>query len=302
VIEQIKTVVKFTTRKMRTVAKNVVKPFIHELSDAERAGRVQRERFEQSDLIWICFPKSGSTWLEVMLTHYFVKRYGAMTERVRDLYPISCTLPSVAVTVRTHDDDPHLKTVDQFETDKSKYRHKRVLFLARDPRDILVSYYFEYTKKKEYIAAKQLPFNGSIDDFIHHNIGGLRAIIRFYNIWAEHVDVPREFNIITYESIRANPREELCRVLEIIDSNPIDPACVENAVAFGAFDNMRQLEERSAPGLVLNPHVTIGDIEGYKVRRGKVSGYIDYLSQRSIAECDSIVRSELSDYFVFYKL
>jgi len=311
-IDPIKSAARIVVRKAyaaKKTAKQALKAFIPEPSHARQVARmqeltrrgaiIQAERFTQSDVIWVCFPKSGSTWLELMLTKYFVERYNAAV-RGRDIYPISKMLPSVATIQRTHDDDVHLKPVERFETDKSKYRSKRVLFLARDPRDLLVSYFFEYTKKKEYLAAGELPFTGMIDDFVHHHIGGLRTIVRFYNIWAENVGVPREFNLITYENLHADARGELTRVVKMLDSNEVDPACVEKAVAFGTFENMRQLEERSE-FLSINPHVKRGDFEGYKVRRGKVAGYVDYLSSQSVAECDRIIRSELSDYFAFYK-
>jgi hypothetical protein len=297
--------------KTHSVAKQALKPFIPEPSYAEQVARaregtrrgalIQAEQFKHSDIIWVCFPKSGSTWLEVMLTQYFVERYHVDSIEVRDVHAITRAMPSLATIVRTHDDDIHLKPVDQFETDKSKYRDKRVLFLARDPRDLLVSYFFEYTKKKEYLAAGEPPFTGTIDDFVHHHIGGLRSIVRFYNIWAENVAVPREFHLLTYEKLQADTRGELTRVLRLLDNSAIDPQCVDKAVSFGAFDNMRQLEERSAPGLTLNPHVKLGDTEGYKVRKGKVGGYGDYLSPASVATCDRIIDEELSDYFGFYK-
>ena len=104
---------------------------------------------------------------------------------------------------------------------------------------MLVSYFFEYTKKKEYLAAGEPPFTGTIDDFVHHRIGGLRSIVRFYNIWAENVAVPREFHLLTYEDLQADTRGELTRVLKLLDNSGIDPQCVDKAVSFGAFDNMR---------------------------------------------------------------
>jgi hypothetical protein len=297
--------------KTHSAAKQALKPFIPEPSHEQQVARaregtrrgalIQAEHFSQSDVIWVRFPKSGSTWLEVMLTKYFFERYQLDSIHVRDLHPITRSMPSLATIVRTHDDDIHLKPVEQFETDKSKYRDKGVLFLARDPRDLLVSYFFEYTKKKEYLAAGEPPYTGTIDDFVHHHIGGLRTIVRFYNIWAENVTVPREFHLLTYENLQADTRGELARVLKLLDKSEIDTDCLDKAIAFGGFDNMRQLEERSAPGLTLNPHVKLGDTEGYKVRKGKVGGYVEYLSPASVATCDRIIDEELSDYFGFYK-
>jgi hypothetical protein len=286
---------------LKEQVRNMLRPLRRSPSPAEQSARVLQERFDRSEVIFVCFPKCGSTWLEVILTQYLVRRYGVTAEGIRDLHRVSHKLPNVKVTTRTHDDDPHLKTVDRFETDKSIYKDKGVLLLVRDPRDVVVSYFFEYTKKKEHLSAGEPPFLGTVDDFMHHKIGGLRAIIRFYNIWAEKRQVPRDFVMVTYEDLHKDTMGEISRLLRYLDKNPVDETVLAEAVAFGRFDNMRALEEKGTPGLRLNPNVQLSDTEGYKVRKGKVGGYSDYLSPASTAEADRIVREELSDFFSFYK-
>jgi hypothetical protein len=288
-------------QRLKSEVRHLLTPFAARPSPEEQVARALQQRFDSSEVILVCFPKCGSTWLEIMLTQYLIGRYGATARGVRDLHDVSKTLPSVAVTWRTHDHEPHLKTAERFETDKTEYAQKHVIFLVRDPRDVVVSYFFEYTKKKEYLAAGEPPFTGTIDDFVYHKIGGLRAVVRFFNIWAENRGTPREFSLLTYEDLHRNTVAEVTRIADIIDRNPIDPACIEKAVTFGAFENMRKLEEQNAPGLRLNPNVRLGDTEGYKVRKGKIAGYRDYLSAHTIAEAEQIIRGELSDFYHFYK-
>jgi len=42
-----------------------------------------------------------------------------------------------------HDNRPMLRRTSELEESKAHYRSKRVLFLVRDPRDVIVSSYFE---------------------------------------------------------------------------------------------------------------------------------------------------------------
>jgi hypothetical protein len=68
-------------------------------------------------------------------------------------------------------------------------------------------------------------------------------------------------------------------------------------VEFAAFENLKRLEasnffknSRLSP---TNPD----DPDSFKVRRGKVGGYLDYFDERQIAEMEDRVRSQLSPVF-----
>ena len=69
---------------------------------------------------------------------------------------------------------------------------------------------------------------------------------------------------------------------------------LEEAVAFGAFDNLKKLERQGffrQGGLTLrNPK----DPESFKVRRAKVGGYKDYFTAAQVAELEELVRKRLS--------
>ena len=68
----------------------------------------------------------------------------------------------------------------------------------------------------------------------------------------------------------------------------------EEAVAFGAFENLRNLERQGffrQGGLTLrNPK----DPESFKVRRAKVGGFRDYFTAAQVAELEDLVRTRLS--------
>ena len=44
-----------------------------------------------------------------------------------------------------------------------------------------------------------------------------------------------------------------------------------------------------------------GDPEGFKIRRGKVGGYVDYLSKDDIEYIDQYLDANLDDFYSFYK-
>ena len=78
----------------------------------------------------------------------------------------------------THDDAPN--AARPLATNKSKYRNKKVVFLVRDPRDVVVSYFFQRTKRS------RSPVNLDMSSFIRDPGYGVNRIIDLMNIWAEN--------------------------------------------------------------------------------------------------------------------
>ena len=72
---------------------------------------------------------------------------------------------------------------------------------------------------------------------------------------------------------------------------------IDEAVSFGSFDNLRQLESKGffrQGGMKLrNPD----DPNSFKVRRGKVGGYRDYFTAEQAAELEALVQERLSPAF-----
>jgi hypothetical protein len=171
-------------------------------------------------------------------------------------------------------------------TDKSAYRGMPVLFLTRDVRDVLVSSYFETTRRAGVFERRPPQFEGSLSEFVESPVLGVRKVAAFYAIWAARRHVPASFLCISYEQLRARPRELLTTVLEFVGAGAVSPASVAEAVDFASFRNMRTLE---AAGAVDDPRLRPGDPlddESYKVRRGVVGGYVDYMSAADLAYVD----------------
>ena len=204
----------------------------------------------------LSYPKSGRTWLRTMLGSMVCAQYGLKVENPMELqhfWKLSSGIPNIGFT---HDDSPNLKFGHEVEEDKSRYRNKRVLLLTRDPRDVLVSYYFDAKNRMKVIDC-------DISTFIHEEKGSVDAIVAFYNAWAEARYVPRDFLWVSYEEMHADPRQ----------------------VIFG--------HERLRPADPHNP-------ESFKVRRGKVGGYVDYLSSEDIAYVDAYIDRHLHPFFDCY--
>src|SRR3546814_12961563 len=89
---------------------------------------------------------------------------------IQHFWKLSSRVPNIAFT---HDDNPNLKFGSEVETDKSRYASKRILFLTRDPRDVLVSYYFDAKNRMKVIDC-------SLGDYLRTGRGRIDAIVAFY--------------------------------------------------------------------------------------------------------------------------
>jgi len=165
----------------------------------------------------------------------------------------------------------------------------------------MVSYYFQYTKREDCKFANDATFRGDLSAFIRHNIGGLDSLIAFYNAWAEACDVPTGFLLLTYEDMIADTTKALLDTVTFLDwpQRPADH--IGNVVAYGGFDNMRKLEQTDALQNYRLSAPDSADPESFKVRRGKVSGYVDYLSADDIGFMDREIDTRLNDLFARYK-
>lgn len=238
----------------------------------------------RADAYVISYPKSGRTWLRVLLGKVLCLHYGLDEERLLDTPELS----DRAGVLRTdfHHDESEIRDDLDYRSlpeDKRAYRGKKVIFLARDPRDVLVSSYFEATRRSFLFDGEPIEFDGSLFEFVRSPVFGAKKIAAFYEIWAANRAVPKDFLLIRYEQLHAAPGDRLRDVLRFLGAGAVGREHVAEAVTYASFDNMRRLERANVFG---DPRLRPGDPhepETYKVRRGIVGGYVDYLSQADVA-------------------
>jgi hypothetical protein len=245
-------------------------------------------RHRRTDAYLVSFPKCGRTWLRVMIGRAFQLHYGLPPDAdLVELHRLAELDPRVPCVVATHD-DAQWKAPEDVAGDMSRFRGKRVVLLVRDPRDVIVSLYHQR-------RGRHGGYEGSLSDFLDERIGGYETLLRFYDRWAEHVST-LDVLVVRYEDVHARPDRELQRVLRFIGVD-VGADIVADAVAFGSFDHMRELEEAVAfPSEKLRPG-RHGDVATYKTRRGKVGGHQDELTPVQIGRLDQLLARSAASRF-----
>ena len=263
-------------------------------------GIVQMRRWyhhQRADVVLISFPKSGRTWLRSMFGRAIQQYHGADPKMIMRTSSLRRLDPRIPLIRSTHDDFAHEKTPDKIESKKRQYASKRVIFLARDPRDVIVSLYYQ----KKFRRRREITYHGTLKDFLRESTGGIESIVTFYNVWAENRHLPRDFLLIKYEDIVDDPERELRRMLCFLDIDWLPDAVIAEAVRFGSFDNLKKIEADNLLGHGALSTRDRNNDEAYKVRKGKVGGYVDYLSVEQIAHLNHVIEAGLVDYFDCYK-
>jgi hypothetical protein len=167
---------------------------------------------------------------------------------------------------------------------------KQVIFMIRDPRDIFISYYFQLTKRKDpakrFYAALDLPAidwkSIPIGELLVHPYFGINWIVQHINLWYGALKSFKRSHLIQYEKIQINPEREFHDILKFISPQGINPVAMEKAISETHFNKMKTNEKNSLYSEVQLSARALKDENSYKVRRGKVGGYKDYLNENEI--------------------
>jgi hypothetical protein len=291
---------KFTRQTLRTLM--VFYPEERKLA-AERKlrGREQFRKLQLADIVFVSFGKSGRTWLRVMLSHLYQQMYGLPKRTLigfDNFHNMNNAIPRMFFT---HDN--YIGNYTGHTDSKVDFYGKKVVLLARDPRDVAVSQFFQwkYRLKSSKQAINKYPEQNSdisLFDFVMKSDTGLSWVIGFLELWAQEAANMDDFFLLRYEDLKAKPVETLEKLVKFMAA-PASDAHIQAAVEFSSYENMKKMEEkrtfwlsggRMVPKDRSNPN-------SYKVRRAKVGGYKDYFDDQQVEQIDAYVAENLSPFF-----
>jgi hypothetical protein len=229
--------------------------------------------------IILSVPKSGRTWLRAFLCAYFCKRFGLEFTLRPDRYHEQ-RIPRL---IFSHDLFEHRTKGDLWDRVRGKYlvprlelKRAKIILLARDPRDCFVSLFLQLTRRDPN-APLELRQN-TVSEMLRDRRFGMRAIVNAMNDWINEFSGGGNFSLVRYEALRASPHEQFRDLLAIVGEAMPDATIFKEALEFSRFENMQKLEAAGAfDSNILHPG-DVRDPESFKVRRGKVGGYREYLS------------------------
>lgn len=189
------------------------------------------------DVFLVSYPKSGNTWTRFLVANLAYPEQQVDFSTLNHLTPDpeAATKRELARAVRPR----IIKSHAYFDP-----RYPRVVYIVRDPRDVLLSeYHFDI---KRQLVSESFP----LEKYVHRFLG--RKTEHNYGTWAENVGswfyVRRnspDFLLVCYESLLSDGMHELARIADFLGI-PSDHERLKLALERSSADRMRELEKKQA--------------------------------------------------------
>ena len=189
------------------------------------------------DTFLVSYPKSGNTWVRLLIANLLSSGKPADFRAINRLVP-----DPAADTAR------HFATMPRPRVIKSHFvfdpRYPRVIYIVRDPRDVVLSEY-HYQRKTRRID-DQLPLERYVSRFLTGETYPENGS------WGEHVaswivarDSDARFLLLRYEALLVNATAELARIARFLKISAT-PDRLSEIVKLSSADRMRELEAKQS--------------------------------------------------------
>lgn len=226
------------------------------------------------DTFLVSYPKSGNTWARFLIANLM-----RPNDKI-DFSNVNRMIPGPEVT-RNRDlmRTPRPRMIKSHQYFDPRY--PRVIYIVRDPRDVVVSQY--HFQRKRHVVADQFPLSEYVSRFVQGKTS-------FYGSWGEHVAgwlATRHgrpgFLLLRYEDMVEDTARELTKVASFLGLNATAETIVQ-AVERSSADRMRTLEKSQAQ-LFTSTKNTRQDIPF--VRAAKAGGWRDSLPEELALQLDA---------------
>ena len=227
------------------------------------------------DVFLVSYPKSGNTWTRFLIANVVYPEKNPDFSNINDLLPDLEAMPARDLE---HAPRPRLLKSHQYFDP----RYPKVIYIVRDPRDVVLSAYYFGIKRRA--IADNFPLPQFVSRFVRGQLG------HGYGTWFENAASwfytrrgdPR-FLLVQYEALEAHALEEMERIAGFLGM-----ALARERLAFAieqsSADRMRALEKQQA-------HLWSSTRETEKdkpfVRAARSGGWKAELTAASVAEIES---------------
>jgi hypothetical protein len=187
------------------------------------------------DTYVVSYPRSGNTWTRFLIANLVHPDKEISFANIEKLIPDTSSQSNRALKATPR---PRIiKTHEYFD-----HRYPKIIYIVRDPRDVVLSYY-DFQRKYMQID-DAYPLEQYVDEFVN---GKLISI--GWGTWGENVaswmytrGKQKNFLLMRYEDMMKDTEMELARIAEFLEISP-DPNRLRRAIEHSSADRMRALEK-----------------------------------------------------------
>lgn len=187
-----------------------------------------------SDVLIVSFPKTGSTFTRFVFANLVNLMNGA--KKPVDFYSLGQIMPECLkddlTSFEWHGGKlPRLVKTHQLFESHSLYSLPKALYLLRDPRDTMISFYYYASKRKSH------RYSGTFEDFIADPKMGIPAYNQHIDSWLD-----RASWVFKYEDMMQSANLCFRHFIDGFDADLPD-AVLENAISFSRPTKVKELEQ-----------------------------------------------------------
>lgn len=244
-----------------------------------------------SDILLLSYPKCGRTWLRIFLSKYICEHENISfkeniffprkknNKNIPAIYIDHMSFPSKISFISWSFFLRNLNFIQPIFALFHKIKGTSVIFVVRDPRDVLVSYFFDSTRRSSSSKYKKFTIKSMLRDPVY----GIESIINYMNKWHASSSKFKRYKLIRYEDLINDSESEFSNIVTFIyPGQQLDKTALKKALAFSSFTNMQSLERS---GTFNKKYFGPGDTDdpnSYKVRKGKIGNYVEHFDAEDI--------------------
>lgn len=220
----------------------------------------QIKKINPDDIFLVSYPKSGNTWLRFILA--YLKNGTSTTINFHELENVVPDVYASKDIIDNQSSGRIIKTHDIFFEG-----YPRVIYIHRDYRDALISYY-------HFVLAYKF-FNGTFSEFIRSNI-----VLR-HGSWKQHIKAmkmyqkqyPDKILVLSYESLLNNFNETIESINRFCGfKNPLNMELLKEKTS---FTELKKIENEFGSRFMSNTKQNF-------VREGKSGGWKSFYSKEDL--------------------
>ena len=190
------------------------------------------------DTFLVSYPRSGNTWTRFLIANLLYPDKDVSFLNIERLIPDTSSQSNRAMRRTPR---PRLIKIHEY----FDHRCRKVIYIARDPRDVVLSYY-DFQRKYRHFE-DGYPLERYVDDCIQGRLSSAG-----WGTWGENVaswlytrGKTKGFLLLRYEDMMEDPAREPTRVAAFLGIDT-DPARIQNAVDKSSANRMREMEKRES--------------------------------------------------------
>lgn len=194
----------------------------------------RRVAVRDTDVFITSYPKSGNTWVRFIIANMLYTDGSTDFKNVNQRIPDIYTLPNRQLL--SMPSPRYLKSHEYFDP-----RYPKILYVVRDVRSVIVSYYHHLT------LTGGIPAGQSLSEFADRLLEGH---INPYGSWQDNVSSwmkvrgqsRDKFQLVRYEDLKNNSFET-CKSISNFLSLELDDNEIKKVIELSAFERMSSLEK-----------------------------------------------------------